>query len=81
MKSVCKVVAAIVGRDRMEEIKFNCRGVYGGITRDGFPSSVPSSSPSAEVLPSEKIWIDLDKKVSLKVTEREEKCTGSADGF
>lgn len=55
MKSVCKVVAAIVGRDRMEEIKFNCRGVYGGITRDGFPSSVPSSSPSAEVLPSEKI--------------------------
>jgi hypothetical protein len=44
----CKIVAAVVGRDRMEEIKFNYRGVYGGITRDGFSSSVPSSSPSAE---------------------------------
>jgi hypothetical protein len=29
----CKVVAAIVGRDRMEEIKFNYRGVFGGINR------------------------------------------------
>ena len=29
----CKVVAAIVGQDRMEEIKFNYRGVYGGINR------------------------------------------------
>jgi hypothetical protein len=32
----CKIVAAIVGQDRMEEIKFNYRGVFGGITRDGF---------------------------------------------
>jgi hypothetical protein len=29
----CKVVAAIVGQNRMEEIKFNYRGVYGGINR------------------------------------------------
>jgi hypothetical protein len=36
----CKVVAAIVGQDRMEEIKFNYRGIYGGITRDGFDNNI-----------------------------------------
>jgi hypothetical protein len=54
----CKVVAAIVGRDRMEAIKFNYRGVYGGINREGFDNgeaykteSIPAFTvPLKEVL-------------------------------
>jgi hypothetical protein len=54
----CKVVAAIVGRDRMEEIKFNYRGVFGGINREGFDNgeayeteSIPAFTvPLKEVL-------------------------------
>jgi hypothetical protein len=54
----CKVVAAIVGRDRMEEIKFNRRGVYGGTNREGFDNgeayeteSIPAFTvPLREVL-------------------------------
>jgi hypothetical protein len=54
----CKVVAAIVGQDRMEEIKFNYRGVYGGINREGFDNgekyeteSIPAFTvPLQEVL-------------------------------
>jgi FkbM family methyltransferase len=42
----CKIVAAVVGRDRMEEIKFNYRGVYGGITRDGFDNTKERESES-----------------------------------
>jgi hypothetical protein len=54
----CKVVAAIVGQDRMEEIKFNYRGVYGGINREDFDNgeeykteSIPAFTvPLQEVL-------------------------------
>ncbi len=54
----CKVVAAIVGQDRMEEIKFNYRGVLGGINREDFDNgeeyrteSIPAFTvPLQEVL-------------------------------
>jgi hypothetical protein len=69
----CKVVAAIVGRDRMEEIKFNYRGVFGGITAEGFDNgkkyekvSIPAFTvPLQEVLertdtPHEIDYLSLD---------------------
>jgi hypothetical protein len=54
----CKLVAAIVGQDRMEEIKFNYRGVFGGINREDFDNgeeykteSIPAFTvPLQEVL-------------------------------
>ncbi len=54
----CKIVAAIVGQNRMEEIKFNYRGVFGGINREGFDNgeayeteSIPAFTvPLKEVL-------------------------------
>ena len=35
----CQLMAAIVGDERMEEITFNYRGVYGGIKKTGFDNA------------------------------------------
>jgi hypothetical protein len=73
----CKVVAANVGSNRMEEIKFNYRGIDGGINREGFDNgeayeteSIPAFTvPLKEVLeradtPHVIDYLSLDEKGS-----------------